>query len=97
MAVASKPKLLDPWVAPRFVKADIAAMQALSRGEATPEQQKRAINYIVVDLSGINKLSFHPASDGGRGTAFAQGRWFIGNNIIEMTKILLSGMEDDSK
>ncbi len=72
-------------------------MQAWSRGEATPDQQKRVIDYIVVMLGGYNSVSFHPGSDGGRAMAFAEGRRFVAIKIIEMTKTNLSTIEDKPK
>lgn len=84
-----------PWVPPKWKKPDVAALQALLRGEATPDQQIRAINYIVVALCGVNEMSFRAGPDGERETAFAEGRRFVGHRITTMTKIPLSKIKEE--
>ena len=83
-----------PWHAPDWEVADVAAIQALARGEATPEQQVRALTYIVTALCGTYEMEFHPLDD--RTTAFAGGRRFVGLQIVKLTKIALSKFKRDT-
>lgn len=55
---------------------DIAAIKALDRGDATPEQQHRAISWIVRRLAGIGEIAFAPGDP--YATHFKDGRKFVG-------------------
>lgn len=77
------------------VKADAAALQAVRRGEATPDQQARAMEFIVGTVSDRNGMSFYPGPDGDRETAFAEGRRFVGNQIVKLTNTPLSRFDKE--
>jgi hypothetical protein len=64
---------------------EAASIQALQAGTATPHQQKTALDWIINAAAGAYDLSFSPDSD--RGTAFAEGRRFVGLQIVKLTKI----------
>ena len=72
--------------------ADASAVQALTVGEATPDQQKRAIKWVVETAAGTYDQSFHPGPEGDRDTAFAEGRRFVGNSIVKLTRINISSL-----
>ncbi len=77
-------------------KAEVAALQALRRGEATPDQQLRALECIIGKISDRNGMSFRPGGlDGDRDTAFAEGRRFVGNQIVRLTKLPLSKIKEE--
>lgn len=65
--------------------ADAASFQALQRGDATPEQQKRALDWLIVQAAGTYDVSFHPESE--RLSAFAEGRRFVGLQIVKLLKL----------
>jgi hypothetical protein len=93
---SSKPKELpkvDPWKPPHWDKADASAIQALMSGNAQPHQQKRALAYIIESLCGTYDMSFRPTGD--RDTCFAEGKRFVGNQIVKLTKINLGSMKDE--
>ena len=92
-----QPKSSAPWKPVKYVKADVAAIQAMKRGEATADQQIRAIEYIVGTISDRNGMSFRPGPDGDRDTAFAEGRRFVGNQIVKLTNLPMSKIKDDPK
>lgn len=71
-------------LAAEYVLPDIVAMQALERGDATPEQQKRALNWIIVNAAGTFDLDFRVDS---RNHAFVSGRRFVGLQIVKMLKL----------
>ncbi len=91
-----KPREAAPWLPVKYRKADVVALQALRRGEATPDQQFRALEYIVGTISDRNGMSFRPGGlDGDRDTAFAEGRRFVGNTIVRLTKLNLSKIKEE--
>lgn len=80
----------SPWLPVEWADADVAAIQALGRGEANPDQQKRALDWIIQKAAGTYDISFRPGgADGERETCFAEGRRFVGNQIVKALKISL--------
>lgn len=89
-----KPKGLpksDPWMPPHWEIEDAGALQALMRGEAEPHQQQRAMRYIVESLAATYDMSFRPKSE--RDTCFAEGKRFVGNRIVFLTKVNLAKLQ----
>lgn len=74
-----------PWKPPQYEEADAHAFRALHAGTATPEQQRRALDFIIDSLAGTYDLSYRPSSD--RDTAFAEGRRFVGLQIVKFLQI----------
>lgn len=74
--------------------ADAAAMQALALGKANPDQQKRALNWIIWAAAGTYELDYRTDS---RDHAFVSGRRFVGLQVIKMIKINLAkvGVQDN--
>lgn len=60
----------------------VAAVQALSRGEATPEQQKGALNFIINQAAATYGQSYQETGD--RDTTFAEGRRFVGLVLVKL-------------
>ena len=91
-----KSKASAPWMPVKYRKADAAALQAMRRGEATPDQQLRALEYIVETICDRNGMSFRPGGpEGARDTDFAEGRRFVGNQIVKLTNIPLNKIKED--
>lgn len=65
--------------------ADASALQALLRGDAEPEQQRRALDWIIQQAAMTYQPTFQPDSD--RTTAFAEGRRFVGLKIRELLSL----------
>lgn len=76
------PPQIDP---PRYELADAAAIQALVRGEASQDQQRRAVNWIINAAAATYDMSFSPADP--HLTSFAEGRRFAGNQIVKLSKL----------
>ena len=74
----------DPWLPADYTARDAYAIQALAKGEATPEQQKLAYAWILYSAADVNQLSYRPGADGGRDTAFAEGRRFVGLQLEKL-------------
>ena len=79
-----------------YIKADVAALQALRRCEATKDQQRRVMEFILDKICDRNGMSFRPGGlEGARETDFAEGRRFVGNQIVKLTKIPLSKIKEE--
>lgn len=75
----------DPaWMPADYDAADVEAMQACARGEANEHQQKRVVDWVINKAAGAYELSFRSDADGGeRETAFAEGRRFVGMQVVK--------------
>lgn len=82
-----------PHIPASYDLADASAIQALHRGDATPEQQKRALKWLIEQCSGTYEFQFYPSD---RDTAFALGRGFVGQQIVKLTKLDLSSLRRQS-
>lgn len=90
MAKREKEKPNGPWAPVDYETADAAAIQALDRGDATPEQQRRALKWLIEKACGTYDLSYRPGEDGRRDTDFAEGKRFVGSQVVKMLKLNLS-------
>ena len=82
----------DPWRAKIFDMADVSAVKGVAAGTASPEQQIRAMQYILVVLCAVDDMTFRPGGeDGRRASDFAEGQRFVGTQI----KRLIHGRMDD--
>lgn len=76
-----------PWVPPDYEIADVSAIQALVAGTATKEQQRRALDWVINQAAGTYDLSFRPGDEGRRDTDFAEGRRFVGLQLVKLLKL----------
>lgn len=83
----------EPWKPAVWELPDAAAIQALQRGDATADQQRDALKYIVNVLAGTYDGSFRPGPDGDRVTAFAEGRRHVGTQIVKLANLSLSAFK----
>lgn len=65
----------------KLEKADILAVQAVAKGVASSNQQKRALEVISVKLALVNDNPYHGQAPE---TDFACGRKFVGDQIISI-------------
>lgn len=73
-----------PYLPATYDVADIAAIQACVNGEATPEQQKRAMDWIMYKAANMNDLEYRTD---GRDHAFASGRRYVGMQVYKLTTL----------
>jgi hypothetical protein len=73
--------------------ADIVAIKALANGTAMEHQQKRAMDWIIRAACATYDLSYRPESD--RDTAFAEGRRFVGLQIVKALHLEISILKKD--
>ncbi len=76
-----------PWMPVKYEDSDAGAIQALARGDASPHQQKDALEFIIGTVSGRTSMSFRPGEDGRRDTDFAEGRRFVGDTLVKLMKV----------
>jgi hypothetical protein len=70
-----------------YVLADLYAIRACIAGTASAEQQKRAMDWIITKAANLYDMSYRDEADGGaRAEAFHEGRRFVGNQIVKMTR-----------
>jgi hypothetical protein len=96
--VADRPRRSSPrqaalqhaaYLPPAYELADVTALQALERGEATPDQQKRALRWIIGGACGTYDLAYRPGGeDGARDTLIALGRQFVGQQIVKLLRLV---------
>lgn len=78
---------VSPVVGPGLLnKADVLAIKMLAQGEATAEQQKRALEAIIGRVACADELSFRADDHGGtRETDFSEGKRYVG---LQLRKLL---------
>lgn len=67
-----------------YEPADVGAFQALEDGEATPEQQKRALKWLIEVGAGMYQFHYYPSD---RDTSFALGRAFVGQQVVKLLRL----------
>lgn len=68
-----------------YRKIDIYALKALAKGEASEGQQRRVLDWIIQQAAGTYDVSYRSSSD--RDTAFAEGRRFVGLQIVKLLNL----------
>ena len=85
-------KTIPRWFMCESENGDIGAAKAILAGEATPEQQKRFMQWLVNNACGYNEVAWEPDSD--RTTSFEAGRRFVAVQVIKLTKLNLKGKDN---
>lgn len=78
-----KPVAAQPWHPAPYDDVDTYAIKALAAGVANEGQQKRALAWIINTLCGTYDLSFREGENGDRGTVFAEGKRYVGLQIVK--------------
>lgn len=73
-----------PWMPAPFDKADIAAMKALRLGEATGDQQKRALAWIVEYAARTYGNPYVPGAKTSSDVSFGCGCKHVGDQIVKL-------------
>jgi hypothetical protein len=73
-----------PMAPPLYEVADVSALQALQRGDASENQQKRALDWIIQNACGTYDFHYHQTD---RDTSFSLGRGFVGQQIVKLLKL----------
>jgi hypothetical protein len=84
----SQPKVkkagpFEPWAPPPDISLqDVAALKALQRGNASEQQQRHALQFIVNRACGTYEMTFCPGEDGRRASDFAEGKRRVGLLLV---------------
>ena len=71
----------------RISKSRARAIVAVSQGVASEDQQKIAIEAILIDICGVHDISYRSDEMGGeRDTTFAEGKRFVASQILAVIK-----------
>lgn len=84
----SKTPIRERWLPAEWELADASAIQALARGDADAQQQKRALSVIVEKLAGTYEHTFVPG--GQDQTIYLEGRRSVGLQIVKLAKVDLA-------
>lgn len=76
-----------PWKPIILTEQQIYAIKALERGEAGPEEQKRALRAIVYDICRTYDDAYRPGPDGDRETNYALGMQKAGREIVKCLNV----------
>lgn len=72
--------------------ADAAAIQALEKGKASKEQQKRAYHFILYRICEVDEFEYRTD---GRDHAFNSGKRSCGTQIKKLTSVNLAAFKED--
>lgn len=89
MSKALKP--VEPWKPPQWQNADAQSLKALKRGDATPEQQRRALEWIIREACGTYDFAFRPGAND-RETNLALGRQMVGQQVVKLINLDLAAL-----
>lgn len=81
-----KPEL-RPWFPYKWEQSIEAlyALKALQSGEANKDQQQIALDFIIKRLCSTYDMTYFP--DSSRDSDFAEGKRWVGNQIIKLLKL----------
>lgn len=88
---------VHPWTPAQYRKSDAYAFKALQRGDATAEQQKAVLYWLIHNCADTYNMSFRPGGvEGQRETDFAEGKRFVGNQIVKLVNIDVSLLKEEN-
>ena len=85
----------DPLSPPDYVEADVQALRAVWNGVATPDQQRRTIDWLLSAFGTYDTSYRRGGSDADRDTIFAEGRRHVGLVILNMLKYAETSTDPD--
>lgn len=86
-ALTGQINLASPWDPAIVAPGEAAAINALTRGEATAQQQGLIVKWIE-RATAVGEMSYRPTGD--RDTAFAEGKRFVGLQFFTLAKARIS-------
>lgn len=84
--IISNDKQPAGYIPALWTPADAAAIQSCLAGTATPEQQKRAIEWIMYSAASMEEMEYRTND---REHAFVSGRRFVGLQIKKLSNVLV--------
>lgn len=77
----------EPWEPCSYEYHDVVAMKALASGTATPDQQTRALKWIVETAAGLYEEHYFSGEGGDRNTAYDLGKAYVGRSIVKLVNM----------
>lgn len=77
--------MTERWHPAAWDLPDASALQALQRGDATPEQQARALKWVVESAAGTYEHMFVPGAQDQ--TTYLEGRRSVGLQIVKLLRV----------
>ncbi len=75
----------EHWHPPDYVEEDVRAIQSLVQGDATPDEQQRALRWIIEQAAAVYDEPFRPGN--ADTVAYMLGRRSVGLAIIKLMKL----------
>lgn len=88
------PKQYRPFHPPKYDKQVVIAFQMVHEGKGSPGQQQMVIDYVINEICRTYDMSYFP--DNQRDTDFAEGKRFVGNEVIKLLKLKVGRLEEES-
>lgn len=85
----------EAWHPTPWEPADAWALKALAAGKANESQQRRALSFVIERLAGTYDVSFRP--DSARATDFAEGKRFVGLQLVKLLNMPPALIKKDTK
>ena len=85
----------DPLEKPDYTEADVQALRAVFNGVATPDQQRRSIDWLLAAFGTYDTSYRRGGSDADRDTIFAEGRRHAGTILLHMLKYAETSTDPD--
>lgn len=82
--MARRNDLSKAHLPPTYTKEEVYALRNIAQGNATPEQQKEFMEWLLQHVCRTYDLSYRPESD--RETVFAEGRRFVGLELVGLLR-----------
>jgi hypothetical protein len=73
----------SPLLPAPYTAAESYAIRMLAQGEATPAQQRLALDWMIHKLCRTYDEPFRPGGDGARETDYALGKAHVGRQLIK--------------
>lgn len=78
----------EPYLPAEYTPGHVLAMQHLSKGVATQDEQIMALDWIIKQAAKTYDLSYRPGGlEGQRDSDFASGRSFAGQQIVKLLSL----------
>lgn len=83
----------EPWATIEWADrlTEVGSLQGLMRGDAPADAQRKALDFIIHEIAATYDLSFTPGDT--HATAFAEGRRWVGLQIVRLLKVNLMRAE----
>lgn len=81
----AKPSRREHWHPPDYEKQDVRAIQALAKGDASADEQRRALDWIITQAAATYDEPFRPGS--ADVVNYMLGRRSVGLAIVKLMKL----------